>query len=148
MSQPPQAGAGVPALVPAFLVLAFFFGERFLRADFLVDFFFGDFFDEAFLAAFFFAAIWCGSFPMSARYTTFVRPLGRYQPGRDNTAGIVSGGQRRRQGESVKKRRLVAAAIQYGCGMKPCASSRAMRHRRRLLQLRAFVRRAGGPLFQ
>jgi hypothetical protein len=75
-NQPPQLGAGDPALGAAFLVLAFFFGERFL-ADFLAVFFFGDFFDEAFLAAFFFAAIWCGSFPMSARCTTFVRPLGR-----------------------------------------------------------------------
>ena len=67
-NQPPQFGAGDPALEAAFLVLAFFFGERFL-ADFLAVFFFGDFFDEAFLAAFFFAAIWCGSFPLSARFS-------------------------------------------------------------------------------
>ena len=72
MNQPPQAGAGEPALVPDFLV-AFFFGDRFLRADFLVAFFFGDFF-----AAFFFAAILCGSFPMQRPFTSFVRPLGRF----------------------------------------------------------------------
>jgi hypothetical protein len=85
--QLPQAGAGVAIFVAAFFLLDFFFGDRFFAADFLAVFFFGDFFDEAFLAAFFFAAIWCGSFPMSARDTTLVRPLGRYQPGRDNTAG-------------------------------------------------------------
>jgi len=74
LNQPPQAGAGDPALVPDFLV-AFFFGDFF--ADFLVDFFFGDFF-AAFLAAFFFAAILCGSFPMSARLLLSSVPQGRY----------------------------------------------------------------------
>jgi hypothetical protein len=73
LNQPPQAGAGDPALVPDFLV-AFFFGD-FL--DFLVAFFFGDFF-AAFLAAFFFAAILCGSFPMSARLLLSSVPQGRY----------------------------------------------------------------------
>jgi hypothetical protein len=99
--QPPHAGVGDPALVPGFLVLDFFFGDRFLRADFLVlAFFLGDFF-AAFLAAFFFAAIWCGSFRVSARIT--VRPSpGRYQAGRDNTAGIVSRIGQLRQGESAE----------------------------------------------
>ena len=72
LNQPPQAGAGVPALVP----------------DFLVAFFFGDFF-AAFLAAFFFAAILCGSFPMSARLLLSSVPRGATNRGETTLQGIV-----------------------------------------------------------